>query len=85
MLDKVGRMARLSEAYLGHRLDRSQLQDMLARVEQPEEQWSDTFEKLTSTRVEAGQERGPLEPLHELGLTKRFEELNDDGTLRRAW
>ena len=78
MVDKVGRMARLREAYLGNRLDRSQLQDLLGQVEQPEEQWNDTFEKLTSKRVDAGLERGPLEPLQELGLTTRFEELNDD-------
>ena len=71
-------MARLSEAYLGHRLSRNQLKDMLNQVDQPEQEWNDTFEKLTSDRVDPAKESGPMEPLQELGLTRRFEELSDD-------
>lgn len=77
-IDKAGRMVRLSEAYLGHRLSRAQLQNMLGQVELPEKQWNDTFERLTSKRVEASEQDGPVEPLQELGLTKRFKELDDD-------
>ena len=51
---------------------------MLGQIEQPVEQWNDTFEKLTSKRVEAEDPKGPVEPLQELGLTKRFQELDDD-------
>ena len=72
-----GRKASLVQAYLGSRLDRSQLQSMLKEVDSPESDWTDRFESSTGSRIEPGSS-GPVEPLQELGLTERYRRLDDD-------
>jgi hypothetical protein len=74
-IDRASRKARLSEAYLGHRLNRAQLQTLLKEVDAPAQQWNDKFESLAATRVES--DTGPVTALEELGLLEKFQRLDD--------
>jgi calpain family cysteine protease len=78
-VDIAARRARLSEAYLGHRLNRTQLRSLLDEVDQPEEAWNDKFEIQTASRVKSGvADSGPKTPLEELGLVDKYHKLDDD-------
>lgn len=75
------RKSQLTTAYLGHRLTRAQLNQMVVNLEADETLWNDKFESFTTrgnTQAPAEQDGVFESNLEELGLTQRFEELDDD-------
>lgn len=68
----------LGLAFLGHRLSRAQVQDLLSQVELPQNEWDDTYQQATTGTLKVGEEQGPAEVLDELGLSQRFQALTDD-------
>lgn len=75
------RKSELAQAYLGHRLTPSQLESLTAKLELPEKEWKDEFERSTQVGNQAAEtlsseKRETL--LRDLGLQTRFEQLSDN-------